>query len=105
MEKQKKFIDVEIFNETRDNPFTWADFKAIDFQDDDVIRVEWIEPYYSENNSYDGHFAATVTRKVLETDEQFEKRLKREEIDATLMRKRRYESYLKLKAEFESGAQ
>jgi len=104
MEKQKKFIDVDIFHKTKDRPFVWADLKSIEFQDEDQIHVQWEEPYYSENNSYDGHYSATVTRKVLETDEQFEKRLKREEIDTTAMRNRRWENYLKLKAEFEGNA-
>jgi hypothetical protein len=103
MQKQKKLIDVDIFHKTKDDQFTWKDLKDIDFQDDDVIHVQWEEGYYSENNSYDAHWSATVTRKVLETDEQFAKRIKREEIDATAMRNRRYENYLKLKAEFENS--
>jgi hypothetical protein len=48
MEKIK--IIKTIFIDQRDKPFTWSDIKNIQFEDDDVIELSWVEPYYSENN-------------------------------------------------------
>jgi hypothetical protein len=45
---------------------------------------------------------AEVIRMVEETDEQFERRIKDIERDKEWAKKRRYESYLKLKEEFEN---
>jgi len=100
MEKIK--IEKTIFRDQKNEPFTWVDIKNIQFEDDDVIQLSWVEPYYSENNSWDGHWSAAVTRMVEETDEQFQKRLKEKERDAKWAKERRYESYLKLKKEFET---
>ena len=91
-------LDLE---EQKNTPFTWGDVKHIEFEDDDVIRFEYVEGYYSENNSYDEHFSGMVIRKVLETDEQFERRQKRITQDEKWAKERRYESYLRLKKEFE----
>jgi hypothetical protein len=101
MEKQKKLVDTEIFSKSSQTPFRWKDLSGIQFEPDDVILVQWNEPYYSENNSWDGHYSASVVRQQLETDEQFEKRIKREADQAAAMKARRLETYQKLKAEFE----
>jgi len=98
MEKIK--VKKTVFNERKDDPFTWKDIKYFKFEDDDVIRLEYVESYYSENNSYDEHYMAEVIRMVEETDEQFERRVKVNERDKEWAKKRRYESYLKLKEEF-----
>lgn len=94
-------VEKEIFRETKNKPFTWADLKEIEFQDGDEIQVAYDEGYQSENNSWDPHYYAVVSRMVEETDAEFEKRMKRVEQDKAWARERRYESYLKLKAEFE----
>ena len=85
------------------NP-TWKDLidSGIDFQDEDKIFMGWIEGYYSENNSWDGHFKIEITRMVEETDEEFEKRILRNEQDQRMLKERRRETYLKLKEEFEN---
>jgi hypothetical protein len=44
---------------------------------------------------------AEVIRMVEETDEQFEKRIADNKRTAKFLKERRYENYLKLKAEFE----
>lgn len=98
---QKKKVEFQVFYKQKEDQFTWSDLKDIKFDDDDIIKVEWVEPYYSENNSWDGHYNAEVIRFVEETDEQFEKRIERIEIQNERSRKERYERYLQLKAEFE----
>lgn len=67
----------------------------------DKIGIQYVDRYYSENNSWDAHTILTIYRDVLETDEEFEKRKKRLLKDNEEMKKRRYENYLKLKQEFE----
>lgn len=101
-EKVKVKVEREIFTKrSGKNPLKWSDIKHLDLQDDDEIRAGWEEPYYSENNSHDGYFYSVIIRHELETDEEFQTRMKRIERESKAMRQRRYESYLKLKAEFE----
>ena len=100
MEKIKK--EKTIFCTQKDKPFTWKDIKGIPFEDDDEIALQWVEPFYSENNSWEGHYNAEVTRMVEETDEEYQKRIQQNERDAKRAKERRYESYLRLKKEFEN---
>jgi hypothetical protein len=102
MAKEKKIKDRVIFQDNSQTSFTWKDIKHIDFQDDDEIRSEWVEPYYSENNSWDGHYSITIIRKELETDEEFQKRIDREERDLKRRKEDRYKLYIQLKNEFEN---
>jgi len=69
----------------------------------DIIDIEKHDRYYSENNSWDDNSVLKVYRERDETDEEMEKRKqfwleKKEE-----SRKDRYDSYLKLKKEFETN--
>lgn len=98
----KILVEREIYRETKSKPFTWADLKSIEFEDGDRIEVAYDEGHVSENDSWDPHFYAVVTRMVEETDEQFKKRMDRVERDKQWARERRYESYLRLRAEFEN---
>ena len=95
-------IEKEIYRKQKQNPFTWKDLKEIQFEDDDRLEIGHDEGYYSENNSWDPHYYAVVTRMVEETDEQFKIRMGRVEANKKWARDRRYENYLKLKAEFEN---
>jgi hypothetical protein len=99
---QKRHIDQIIFSDSKSIPITWKDIKHIKFEDDDRLNISYNEEFFSENNSWDAHFIVEVTRLSLETDEQFQKRIEREEIHNKEWRGRRYENYLKLKKEFES---
>ena len=101
MLKEKKTKQVTIFQEQRESPITWKDIKHVDLQDDDELNIQWNEPYYSENNSCDGHYSVSIIRNRLETDEEFQKRLEREERDLKRQKQYRYNNYLKLKSEFE----
>lgn len=99
--KEKIKKEKQIFWDQKNEPFTWKDIKDIQFEDDDMINISWVEPYYSEDNSYDGHYHAEVVRLVEETDEQFQKRMADIEREEKWAKERRLQSYLKLKAEFE----
>jgi hypothetical protein len=98
MEKIK--VQKTVFDKRQDKPFIWKDIKDFKFEDDDLIRIEYVESHYSENYSYDAHYNAEVIRMVEETDEQLQKRIEDKEINEKFYKKRRYESYLKLKEEF-----
>lgn len=104
MEKEYTKIKVEkqIFYKQKNTPFTWKDIKDVVLEDDDKISIGWVEPYYSENESWDGHYHAEIIRMVEETDKQFQERLAKIERDKNWARERRYANYLKLKAEFEN---
>jgi hypothetical protein len=71
----------------------WSDIKHLTLEDDDTIRSYWDD----EDNGFYGE----IIRMVEETDEQYQKRLSNIEQDKERMKKFRYESYLKLKKEFE----
>jgi hypothetical protein len=72
-----------------------------DLKDDDVIVTLNDDGYYSENNSWDPFTRLEIHRYRDETDSEKEEREKREFEMKEELKKRRYESYLKLKAEFE----
>lgn len=56
-----------------------------------------------DNFDYHGYWHNQITRMVEETDEEFNKRIARNNKSAEEMKQRKYESYLKLKEEFENG--
>ena len=103
-DKSPNKIKVEkvIFAAAKETPFAWKDLKHIQFEDEDKITVAYDEGYYSENNSWDSHYYARVIRMVEETDAQFQKRQKKIEEERERTKKMRYESYLRLKKEFEN---
>ena len=103
MEKQN--VSVEIFRLQSDSPLKWKDIKHIDFQEDDEIAAYHDEGHYSENNSWDPHYMTVIERKVLETDEQFEKRIAKAEKKKQELKVQRYDHFLKLKAEFEPSTE
>jgi hypothetical protein len=100
MTKIKK--ETRIFRKTRhDKPFTWADLKRIAFEDGDIICVGYDEGFESENNSVRPYYYAEVIRMVEETDDEYQERLAEVARQKEQLRARRYETYQKLKAEFE----
>jgi hypothetical protein len=95
--KIRKYIkDIQI-----DNPITWKDIKDFQFEDDDIISIGYEEAFYSKNNSWDGFYYCRVERMVEETDEEYEDRMERKRNSESMLKKNRYEQYLKLKKEFE----
>lgn len=93
-EKHKVKLERSIFYKSSENPLKWSDIKHLDLQDDDVIISQY---EYAE----DSHFYIEVIRHELETDEEFSSRMKRIERDEEFQKRRRPETYLKLKEEFE----
>ena len=89
---EKQFVTNDIFWMHKETEIRWKDIKHIGFQDDDIIRCY--------TNYEDDSFYANVLRKELETDEQFEVRMKQNEVMKELSKERRYQQYLKLKEEF-----
>jgi hypothetical protein len=75
----------------------WSDIKHLQLEDDDVIRSSWEE----DDDDGRGLYVGEITRMVEETDEQYQKRLSNNELHNKWEKERRYESYLKLKKEFE----
>ena len=97
----KKMIEKVIFKKIDyDKPILFSTIKDV-VQDNDIIHSGWDEGFYIENNSIDGHYFMRITREILETDEEYNKRVKQNELTAKWAKERRYESYLKLKKEFE----
>ena len=99
---KEKIVKTEtVFNKIDYNkPITFGEID-IELQPDDVIIHNWEEPFYSENESWDGHWSMEIQRDRLETDEEFEKRQEDLKKMREGLKKKRYEHYLKLKAEFE----
>jgi hypothetical protein len=94
-------IKKEVLDIRCDKQITWKEIKDFQFEDDDIVSIGWEEPYYSENNSWDGFYYCRVERMVEETDEEYEDRMERKKSTDALLKKNRYEQYLKLKKEFE----
>ena len=89
----------QIFRGYNNAPMKWADIKNLQLEDDDVIHSGWVD---DDNFDYHGYWNNVITRMVEETDEEFEKRIARNKRSAEEMKQRRYESYLRLKQEFEN---
>jgi hypothetical protein len=102
---KKKIIQEEIFYKHLDGD--QATVRLSDFEVDmlptDIIHIERDEGYYSDNNSWDPCTRLSVLREREETDEEYEKRKVKEIEFKKELKDRRYESYLKLKKEFENG--
>ena len=106
----KKTFYKTLLQHNQDNHYTWKDIKTlveeneIFFQDDDIIDIidiSFQEGFYTENNSCEDCYTFTLTRKCLETDEEYKQRLQEEESLKEHSRKLRYNKYLELKKEFE----
>jgi hypothetical protein len=100
--KAPKKIQVEkqIFHGHNNAPMKWSNIKNLQLEDDDVIHSGWVD---DDNFDYHGYWHNQITRMVEETDEEFNKRIARNNKSAEEMKQRRYESYLRLKEEFENG--
>lgn len=95
---QKDIVDIH-----SDYPITWKDIKNLELEDDDKIYIGYEDPYYIENNSWDGFYYCRVERMVEETDKEYEDRMEIKRSTDAMLKKNRYEKYLKLKKEFEEG--
>ncbi len=95
----KKKIEKTIYSEKTQDQLKWKDIKHLELEDDDEILSVWEDADHDENP----YWYSEITRMVEETDSQYEKRLVKEAGDAERMKEMRYQSYLKLKKEFENG--
>jgi len=102
MDTPKIKITKDLLHIRQDNPITWKDIKDFQFENDDIFYVGYEEPFYSENNSWDGHYFCLIQRLVEETDEEYAERIKEKKENSEKLRRLRLKQYLKLKQEFEN---
>lgn len=99
----KQKIKEEIYH--KDFKGNYGDVRFSDLpktiQENDIIEIRREEAFFSENESYDAYTELVIIREREETDEEYQKRISDLEYHKLTLRKRRYESYLKLKSEFE----
>ena len=89
----------QIFHGYNNAPMKWSDIKNLELEDDDVIHSGWVD---DDNFDYHGYWHNQITRMVEETDEEFETRIERNKRSEVEMKKRRYESYIRLMKEFDN---
>lgn len=100
---EKKKITKTIFHKIDYNkPIPFGAIN-VELESDDVIFANFEEAEYRSDGGMDAHYYLTVTRDILETDEEYKKRVKRETKDKQRFKNNRLESYLKLKKEFEDA--
>ena len=93
---EKQIVTHQIFWLMKKTDICWSDIKHIEFQDDDIIKC------YADFDEDEYLFYVQITRKELETDEEFEKRKQTLEIIRDKSKEKRYQQYLKLKEEFDN---
>lgn len=100
----KQKIKDKVFSKTFDSDYYEVKFSDLpeNIGKDDIINIHREEAFYSENNSYDAHTELMVFTEREETEEEYQKRLNENKEFQEMLKKRRYENYLKLKAEFET---
>lgn len=98
----KLFLEKIIVRKQSKKPFTFQDILNCNPLPTDEIDCGYDEGFQSENESWDAHYYLRISRMVEETDKEEEERLKYNEIQSKIHKQNRYESYLKLKKEFES---
>jgi hypothetical protein len=96
----KKLLEKEVLYLQSDKPIPYKEYKHI-LEDEDIVHSGYDEGHVSENNSWDPFYFVSVKRMMLETDEEYEKRKRKNEQHQKEYKERRYEQYLKLKEEFE----
>ena len=72
-----------------------------DIQDNDIIEINREADYYSESNSWTAYTELSILRPREETDEEYNKRIEKENKTNVELKQKRYERYLTLKKEFE----
>lgn len=79
-------------------------FKDIpkDVQENDIIVIQNEEAYYSESWSYDAHTRLMVIREREENDDEYNKRMEDNKKLNEQIQEKKYQTYLKLKEEFET---
>jgi hypothetical protein len=98
----KNKIREEIYDKSFDGSCHDVRFSDLpkDIKDDDIIEIIREESFYSENNSWDAFTRLVVIREREETDAEYEKRKLKNKEHKEDLKKRRYDNYVSLKAEF-----
>ena len=99
----KQKVKQEIYTKHFDGDLHQIRFSDLpkDVQENDIIDIRREDAYHSENNSYEAFTQLVIIREREETDEEYQKRIKKNEFNKEIMRKNRYETFLMLKSEFE----
>ena len=98
---EKKKIIVPIFEKEFNDQPRWKDIKHIEFKDDDLISIYYNDGGYSEDRYSNSGWSISIESEREETDEEYNKRIEKNRSTQETMKKMRYNSYLKLKEEFE----
>ena len=103
-QKNKKIISDIIFSKHYEGIRGSVPFSDLpkDLLDTDMICIGSEDAYYSENNSYDAYTELCIYRDREETDEEYAERIKDEQNSMKELKDRRYQTYLRLKKEFEN---
>jgi len=96
----KKIVDDNIIKKQSGKPIVVTQEILDMIEIGDFIDAGYEEPYYENDNGHDGHYYFYVSRDRLETDEEYEKRMKDEELKQKWRKEERLKSYLRLKEEF-----
>ena len=112
-EFKKKVIEQMLLEESRrfsndkeGGLYTWGEIKElliknnITLQDDDIIENSYNHGWQEGDSSREDTYDLIIYRYRLETDEEFEKRKNSWDNTQKLLKKNRYETYLKLEKEF-----
>jgi hypothetical protein len=74
MNTKKILVEKVVFHQEKEYyPFLWKDIKHFDFQDEDEINMGYDE--WDEERNVGDTYTIEVIRKVLESDEEYEKRI------------------------------
>jgi len=92
--QEKTTYETELICMFIDEAPVWKDIKHIEFEDDDMIQMNWSE--------HDDCYCVRVVRWVEETDEEWQERLADMKESEDRAKERRRQSYLRLKIEFEN---
>jgi hypothetical protein len=101
--KPKKIVEDVIFHHQYDGLLDGIEFGELppDLQATDRIEIHKNVRFYSENEGWEDHTIVEVMRPRLETDEEQKERLEKSQEFRDALKQRRYETYLKLKEEFD----
>lgn len=73
--KKKVVTDVILNKSSYKDPIPVSEYLDV-LKPEYTVTQHWEEAFYSENNSYEGHWVLNITHDRLETDEEFQKRVK-----------------------------
>lgn len=100
---EKKKVQKKVFYHFSNEPITWKDVKDFQFEDTDILQIGYVDAWENgTDNSGGDHYEAEVYRMVLETDEEFNKRVETAVKNKEWVKQKRYARYLELREEFEN---